>query len=122
MNCSCSATSIDGDGYFSTRRRRAAKPTICPECKKEIVKGELYIFSTLFLEGRIHNSKMCLECEALVDQFFSDGYYVGRIWEDLEGYLDAAWSEDLPSNCISKLPPAVKAKVCDMLQFYQDQC
>lgn len=120
MNCSCNATSIDGDGYYTSRTRKAAKKHICPECGKTIEKGEEYLFSTLFIDGRICNSKMCKICESIVDQFFQDGYYCGQIKEDLESYLDNSWNEDLPSNCISKLHPKAKEMVCDMLQRYQD--
>lgn len=120
MNCSCNATSIDGDGYYTSRTRKAAKQHICPECGKTIEKGEEYLFSTLFIDGGIYNSKMCKVCESLVDQFFQDGYYCGRIKEDLESYLDDSWNEDLPSKCISKLHPKAKEIVCDMLQHYQD--
>jgi hypothetical protein len=120
MNCSCSATSTDGDGYCSSRIRKAAKEHTCPECGKIIEKGEQYLFSTLFIDGGIHNSKMCKICESLVDQFFEDGYYCGRMRDDLESYLDNSWNEDLPSNCISKLHPTAKAIVCDLLQRYQE--
>jgi len=120
MNCSCSATSLDGDGYYSARTRKAAKDSTCPECGKTIRKGEEYLFTTLFLDGAIHNSKMCKACESLVDNFFEEGYKFGQIIEDLESYLDNSWIEDLPSNCISKLHPDAKKVVCDILQRYQD--
>ena len=121
MECSCSATSVDGDGYFSERIRTAVKEHVCPECKGKIAKGEQYLFSTLFLEGSIHNSKMCMACSSVVDQFFQDGYYVGQVWDSLWSYLDTSWTEDLPSNCISRLHPYAKAEVCDMLQQFQDK-
>jgi len=79
MNCSCNATSIDGDGYYYSRIRKAAKPTVCPECNKVIEKGEEYLFTTLFFEGRIHNDKMCKICESIVSQFFRNGHRCGHI-------------------------------------------
>ena len=121
MNCSCSATSIDVDGYFSSRTRTAAKESVCPECGDKISRGDDYLFTTLFLDGGIYNSKMCKKCESIVDQFFSEGYYCGKIKDDLESYLDASWLDDLPSTCISKLAPAAKELVCDMLQRYQEK-
>jgi hypothetical protein len=120
MECSCNATSIDGDGYYSSRTRIAAKPSECPECGKIIEKGEEYLFTTLFLDGRIHNDKMCKICESIIDQFFQDGYYCGQIHDDLEAYLDSSWAEDLPSKCISRLHPKAKEKVCEILQRYQE--
>ena len=121
MNCSCSATSIDVDGYFSSRTRTAAKESVCPECGDKILKGDTYLFGSLFLDGGIYNSKMCKKCESIVDQFFHDGYYTGKIKEDLKGYLDSAWIDDLPSSCISKLIPEAKEVVCNLLQRYQEK-
>ena len=121
MNCSCSAVSIDGDGYLSSRTRKAAKKSICPECGDEIKKGDEYLFATLFLDGGIYNNKMCKKCESIVDQFFPDGYYCGEVKDDLESYLDSTWIEDLPSSCISKLVPEARSVVCDILQRYQDE-
>ena len=120
MQCSCSAMSLDGDGYYSERHRVAAKDHICPECKGKIAKGEKYLFSTLFIDGGIKNSKMCLSCESVVEQFFPDGYYIGQVWEILWSYLEYSWAEDLPSNCLSRLRPDAKTVVCDMLQQFQD--
>lgn len=121
MKCSCSAMSLDGsDGYWSERYRVAAKDQICPECKGKIAKGEKYVFGTLFINSEIRNSKMCVRCESVVNQFFPDGYYVGQIWEDLELYFDSSWIDDLPSNCLANLHPDARAAACDILQRYQD--
>jgi hypothetical protein len=120
MECSCTARSIDEDGYYSDRTRRAEKQTTCPECGAIIEKGEEYLFSTLFMDGRIYNSKMCKNCESITKQFFSDGWMIGSIISDLESYLDAVWLNDLPSSCISKLSPKAKDLVCDILQNFQE--
>lgn len=120
MNCSCSAMYMDVEGYFTSRHRKAAKEHVCPECKGIIKKGDKYLFSTLFYEGGIQNSKMCASCESIVYQFFQDGYYIGQVWDDLAGYLDSSWSEDLPSECVVNLHPDAKDAVCDILQRYQD--
>jgi hypothetical protein len=120
MNCSCNATSIDGDGYCSERYRVAARDHVCPECGEKIAKGDKYLFSSVFIDGTIRNSKICADCESVTKQFFGDGYYVWSVWEDLASYLDAAWCDDLPSNCISKLSYHAKQKVCDIMQQYQE--
>ena len=119
MDCSCSATSIEGEGYFISRYRTAAKESVCPECGDKIKKGDMYLFSTHFIDGDICNSKMCKTCESIADQFFPDGYYCGQIIQDLESYIDDAWIDDLPSSCISKLNPAGRDLVCDIMQRYQ---
>lgn len=121
MNCSCSASSYDGDGYYSSRHRIAAKESKCPECGRTIKKGEKYLFMTTFYEGSIVNNKVCKDCESIINNFFEDGFMYGSIYEDLESYIDAAWNDDLPSNCISKLTPDAKESVCDILQRYQEK-
>lgn len=120
MECSCSAVTVDGEGYYSERTRIAAKKSLCPECGKTIEKGEAYLFTTLFIDGKIHNAKMCEICESIIRQFFPDGYYYGQIIEDLESYLDNSWVDDLPSKCIVKLHPKAREMVCEILQRYQD--
>jgi hypothetical protein len=113
--------SIDSDGYHSFRIRKAKKPCLCPECGKTIDKGEEYLFSTMFIDGGIYNSKMCKECESIVDNFFPDGYQIGNIINDLECYIDNSWIDDIPSSCVTKLTPKAKVKVCDILQRYQEE-
>jgi hypothetical protein len=123
MECSCAASSgYDGDGNaWVERERKAAKPHKCFECGAAIVKGEKYWFHTVFGEGTISNFKVCQTCESLMNAFFPDGWMFGSVIEDLESYLHESWENDLPSSCISKLPPSAQHVVCDYLQEYQEQ-
>ena len=123
MECSCNAGSCYDDGDitgYSERMLRAGKQHICPECGKAIEKGEYFMFCTTFIPGEIYNSKMCLDCYAIVAEFFKDGYVSGQVHDDLGDYLYHTWHEDLPSNCISKLPAGAKVVVCDILQEFQE--
>jgi hypothetical protein len=122
MECSCSVgMGFDSDGSCSgaDREVRAAKDHKCYECGGMIRKGERYRYHTLFYDGTISNFKLCLACDALVRAFFQNGWIYGSIISDLDDYLYESWQEDLPSNCISKLPPAARDRVCDILQDFQ---
>lgn len=120
MNCSCNAMSLDTDGNCSTKIRKAAKESVCPECGDKIAKGDKYMFSTVFYEDTIRNNKMCLTCYSIVNQFLSEGYYIGDVIDTVRDYLHDYWVDDLPSSCISKLSPPARDMVCDMLQKYQE--
>lgn len=124
MECSCSISHYHDNeetiGY-QERKMRAAKEHFCDECKRVVSKGEHFTFhSILMTENRIYNYKLCDECQEVVKTFFRDGWIFGQIWEDLNYYLEENWSEDLPSNCISKLSPRVRDSVCNILQEWQE--
>ncbi len=122
MECSCTASSYnDGDGSWSMRKRKAAKIHMCYECDTVIQKGEEYAFHSVFYENGISNYKLCANCNALTEVFFSDGWIFGSVIDDLHSFLDHNWKEDLPSSCISKLPQSARDKVCDYLQGYQEE-
>ena len=123
MECSCNSGTSYDDGDItglSERKLKAGKQHICPECGKVIEKGEDFTFFTTLAPESIYNSKMCLDCYAIVADFFKDGYMSGQVHDDLGDYLYHTWREDLPSNCISKLPNRAKAVVCDILQDFQE--
>jgi len=124
MECSCTA-SCDAENYditgYSERKLNAAKRHICRECKGVIKKGEQFVFCTLFTVDGIQNYKMCLDCHQLTEAFFSNGFYFTQIHKDLELYLEDQWTEDLPSQCISKLSPRAQGFVCDILQKFQEK-
>lgn len=121
MDCSCSAHSGYDDDEHSWGKRivKAAKEHKCYECHGAIHKHEEYHYHTVFSPGTIDNFKVCRTCQNVIDQFFPNGWMFGSIWDDLRSYIDSSWIDDLPSDCISKLVPAARDKVCDILQEYQ---
>jgi len=123
MECSCNV-GIDGDNDdflgYSERTLKAGRKHTCVECGKEIKKGEQFVFISIFEIERIGNFKLCLDCHAVSKQFFADGWIFGQMWDNLGDYLFYNWKDDLPSNCISKLPPPARDRVCDQLQDFQE--
>jgi hypothetical protein len=123
MNCSCTAMSVElEDAYWSERKLRAAKLHKCIECGCKIKKEEYFIFGTYIIPGvHIHNSITCLDCKSIQENFFSEGWNIGSLKNDLYNYFDSSWIEDLPSKCISKLTPKARDTVCDLLQEFQEK-
>jgi len=123
MECSCSAYGgYDGDdgGYYGSRELTARKEHECYECQQKIKKGEKFTYHSIFSDGTIANFKVCATCTSIIDGFFPNGWIFGQVTEDLSEYLFEAWQEDLPSDCISKLTPAARDIVCDILQEFQE--
>lgn len=122
MNCSCNAASYgEGIGYWSKREIKAAKNHVCYECGGVIKKGELFSYHTVFERGGVDNFKLCMSCDSITENFFSNGWMFGFVIDDLKDYLHYSWREDLPSSCISKLEPKARDMVCDYLQEYQEE-
>ena len=123
MECSCNAGyggDWDSGCYSGNREVKAAKPHKCYECGCEIKKGDKYQYWTVFCEGTIDNFKLCSDCNVIAKTFFRDGWMFGSVIDDLGDYLYGSWKTDLPSNCISKLPPGARDRVCDILQEWQE--
>ena len=123
MECSCVASSGCGeeaDNYVQAKIK-AKKDYTCSECNGKIFTGEKYIYTTVFYDGDVYHTRLCLCCDSLAEHFFPDGWgYQGDMLAELEDYLFNAWQEDLPSDCISKLTPAARDVVCDILQGFQE--
>jgi hypothetical protein len=123
MECSCNAgCNQDDDDYlgYSKRKLKAGKDHTCCECKGVIAKGSDFYFCSIFRVDSIGNYTMCPTCHAIVDAFFKDGFVFHSALDDLGDYLFYNWKDDLPSNCISKLPTSAQAMVCDILQDFQE--
>ena len=124
MECSCSAYGGDFDddgGYSSSRELTARKEHECYECQRAIKKGENFTYHSIFSDGTIANFKVCTTCASIIGAFFPYGWAFGQVLEDLSEYLFDAWQEDLPSDCISKLTPAARDIVCDILGGFQEK-
>lgn len=119
MDCAC-AVSHDyesEDTYWGVREiNRAAKDHKCYECGGVIPKGSPYFIHIIFGNGTANNYKYCKDCQSMVWQFFSNGWWFGQVWENLAEYLADNWRDDLPSSCICQLTPGARGKVCDMIQ------
>jgi len=122
MECPCSVNNWrDGDEtHYREKKLRAAKQHTCIECEQDINKGEEFMFCSILGDRSIHNYNMCLDCHAVIDVFFPDGWTFASVWNDLYIYFDESWQDDLPSDCLSKLPPKAREAVCNLLQEYQE--
>jgi len=124
MNCSCAAIGCmeeSEDCHWGVRHiKRAGKDYKCFECGSAIEKGSGYALHVVFGGGTAQNYKVCPVCQDLIEHFFPNGWWFGAVLDNLRDYLDESWAYDLPSDCISQLTPAARARVCDFLQRYQD--
>jgi len=122
MNCSCTVPiySDDWDGETGERIRRARKEHKCYECGETININSNYHFFSCFGNKTISNYKICKNCKIILDHFFDNGWIFGQVWDDLNEYL-YDWKNDLPSDCISKLPAEIRDKICDILQKFQEK-
>jgi len=120
MECSCTVgDDYDGDEGMKWGVRevmRAGKDHKCCECREIIKKGSPYFYHTLFGDSHIENMKICNDCQSVIWQFFSSGWMFETIWDTLGDYICYNWESDLPSDCISKLSPGARDKVCDLIE------
>lgn len=98
----------DEGGFQSRTTRKARKEYVCIECHQPIRKGDIYVRFAASDDGRVFSNRTCLLCEEIREALYCDGYYFGRMWEDIreqifnEGGLSIA--------CVEKLTtPAAKA-------------
>jgi len=121
MDCACAVPIDCGEEttWGARHVQHAGKDHVCCECGSKILKGSEYFFHTCFGDG-IRNYKVCLDCQTVIWKFFDNGWIFTQVWDDLAYYLDDHWADDLPSNCISQLSSVARAKVCDILQRYQE--
>lgn len=74
---------IDWDGgqrYWRDEKRRAAKLYACDSCGASIAAGDRYVNHSSLSEdaSRPWNERMCLVCDALMDEFGSEPGHPGR--------------------------------------------
>jgi hypothetical protein len=118
MNCDC-VVSFDNYGklpeLFVKKEIKARKEHICIECKRIIKPSEIYEKNVGKWDGEISIYKVCRDCISIRKMFFKDGFYFGEIYQDLITFLREIDGE-VSSDCIKKLTPNARAKVCDMLE------
>jgi hypothetical protein len=126
MECSCEVDTYDDDcepvQMYSERMVRSRKDHKCGECRTvSIHRGDVYKYATYLFDGKWEEHKICQMCIDTAKHFFSGGSYpFGTLWDELGDYLNDNWRKDLPSDCISQLPPAARDRVCDILQEFQE--
>ena len=110
----------DGPSFFKTKNTKSIKKHKCCECKRTIEKGEEYEKASGMWDGRFDGFKTCSDCISLRKEFFTYGYYYGRIWEDFEEHVDAV-DAAISESCLSKLTPAARGRACDIIQAWWDE-
>lgn len=118
MECSCNASQwYETESSWAERDLRAAKEHKCCECGVIIKKGDQFTYHNIFYEDTIANYCMCLDCRSIVLHFFKDGWIFKNVWDSLSDYIYNSWLYDLPSDCISKLSPTARDKICDLIEM-----
>ena len=81
IECCC----IDVDDPVQLARhdiRKARKEHKCEECGEPIAKGQRYEYSSTLFDAMWSHQKTCLPCVGIRRDFFSCGFYYGRLRED----------------------------------------
>ena len=126
MECSCNIdVGVDefGTNLFS-KIVTARKTHVCSECREQITIGQKYLIEKIIYGGNFNVYKTCLDCKAVRDIFFFDGYWYEMLWENLEDFIHESYGE-LPESCIIKLPDKAKWKVIDLVEkaykYWEDE-
>lgn len=126
-DCSCVTTCIE-DGYddWSEERRVAGTEHVCVECRRVITLGEQYerTWGAYLdqdgeeIESETDTYTTCVDCASACAAFFCDGYYIGRIWDDLGDHLAdvVAYGDGVASACMVLLTTRARGRVCDMIE------
>ena len=117
MECSCNINSCD-EGYEVYKKRTITSKTIhkCGECNRKIPVGEKYEVYTGVFEGDRYRHKTCSDCLSFRNNFFGSWMFES-LWEDFRDNMDdCGWQ--VPEKCLSKVTPATRAKICEMIEDY----
>ena len=120
MNCDCycDASGYSGDNDFchfiSKSNPVAKKEHICTECKRVIKKGEQYEYWFVVC-GKPSTYKTCIDCISVRNVFFRNNWTFTEIYWDLCDFIIEI-DGDISSDCIRKLTPAARIKICDMIE------
>jgi len=117
-NCACVYVGEnDGPQFFSEKTVKARKAHICGECRCEIKAGQEYEHVSGLWED-FERQKTCLDCVAIRDSLFCDGFSYGFVFEDLrEAIRDGL---EISEDCLAGLPPRARGLVCELIQNYWD--
>lgn len=116
--CSCEIfvdNDYEGPSFHTVKMIKSRKKHKCCECKRTIEKGEEYEKTSGMWDGRFDEFKTCSDCISLRKEFFTSGYYFGRIWDDFEEHVDAV-DAAISERCLSNLTPVARGCACDIIQ------
>ena len=89
---------IDWDGhaeFWHDARRRARKQHRCTTCSTTIAPGETYVRHASKCEGMLTSERMCLACDALMDEFCAvDGHPRRTTPSSLQDYISSCLDGD----------------------------
>jgi len=67
-------------------------------------------------EGDRYMHKTCMDCVSFRDNFFGDWTFE-TLWEKFSNHMDdCGWQ--VPEKCLSKVTPAARAEICEMIEKY----
>jgi len=120
----CSSVELDCDGEYCTLLKdkivTARKEHNCYECKSTILPKEQYRYQVTLYEGKIENIKTCLACVSLSKELFNGSHMFGSMLDDLSTHIDEI-DGDISESCLVSLHPKARARVCDMLDRYNEE-
>lgn len=130
-NCSCIYCDVD-EGYVVTRKLVAIQDRTCFECKETIKTGEYYAHTIFWDYSYCDNCDdlvgececvepdgvycTCLNCLSIVDVFFCNGYYFGRVLDALRCHIEDVGEAILSCN-MSQLTKTARDRICDLIEY-----
>jgi len=118
MSLSCSCINHSGDMEWDdepiVRIRTSKRNFACFECNKIIRAGEKYEYFYGLLDGTKMFARTCQDCLSIIENLFCD-YTFGHVIEDLQDHIIDV-NGDISETAISKLTPAARAIVCEMIE------
>jgi len=122
MECSCEIETYNDDydpvQLFNRKTRKARKTHKCSACHREILRGEEYEFWSYLFEGKFWEDKICNDCMSASYIFFpGSGFCPQELWGEIKNFIDNSCGE-IPEDCIVKLTPLARVKVCDLIQQF----
>ena len=114
--CGCVFIDVDRPPDFINKKNpKARKLHHCGECGREISKGEKYFLEFGMWDGEFSQYKTCSDCGAIREAFFCDGWYYGRILDDLHEHISETNGE-VPESCIVELPDGARNIVFGLIE------
>jgi len=115
--CQCVNVDFDCgcDGFCSVRLARARKPHRCDECGDEIAIGQSYELNSGRWEVAWYRHRTCGVCQEIRAAFFSCGFLLGMVWEDLKEHIQA-FDGEVDAECLVGLSPAARERVCEIIE------
>jgi len=117
-NCSCIYVGeYDGPEFYDRKIVKARKVHKCCECGREIVFAEEYENICGKWDGVFSLYKTCLDCVAIREAMFCEGWYFETMIDDLIEHIRYAGG-GISEDCLAGLPPRARGLVCDLIEDY----